>query len=86
MASQVFLLIHSLTHKYVFVDEECVYRISINEMKEMEKGDEVLGFSLEKNSLSIQRNGFTLLANLGFLGFGHYLFKAPCHISQLCVC
>ena len=33
------------------MDEECVYRISINGMKEMEKGDEELGFTLRKSSL-----------------------------------
>jgi len=54
-------LIHSLTHRYVFVDEECGYKIYINGMKEMEKGDEELGFSLRKKlSLFTQRNGFTL--------------------------
>ena len=57
MASQVSLAIHSLTSmclwmKNVFMDEECVYRISINGMKEMEKGDEELGFSLRKKALS----------------------------------
>ena len=32
----------------MFVDEVSVYRNSINEMKEMEKGDEELGVSLRK--------------------------------------
>ena len=79
-------LSHSLTHRYVFVDEECVYKISINKMKDMEKWDEELGYSLRKNSLFIQRIGFTLLAPLGFLGYGQYLSEAFCHASQLCVC
>ena len=56
------------------MDKECVYSISINGMKEMKEGNEELGFSLRKKlSLFIQRNGFTFLAPLGFLLFGHYL-------------
>ena len=43
------------------MDEECGYKIYINGMKEMEKGDEELGFSLrKKRSLFTQRNVFTL--------------------------
>ena len=45
MASRVSLPIHSLTSMCV-VDEEYVYRISINGVKVMEKGDEELGFFL----------------------------------------
>ena len=66
----------------MFVDEACVYKISINGMKEMEKGDEEHSFSLRKSSL-ISYKG---LAPLGFLGNGKYLFEALCHASQLCVC
>ena len=32
------------------MDEECVYRVFINGMKEMEKGDDELGFSKKKLS------------------------------------
>ena len=44
------------------------------------KGRWKLGFSLRKKlSLFMQRNGFTLLAPLGFLGFGQYISEASCH-------
>ena len=36
---------------YAFMVQECVYKISINGMKEKEKGDEELGFSLREGSL-----------------------------------
>ena len=66
MASHVSNDIPSLT-RFVFVDEEGVYRISINTIKEMKKKDGNLDFLKEKLSLFIQRLGFnifTLLARV----------------------
>ena len=67
MASHVSNDIPSLTRS-VFVDEEGVYRISINTIKEMkQKKDGNLVFLKEKLSLFIQRLGFnifTLLARV----------------------
>ena len=66
MASHVSNDIPSLTRS-VFVDEEGVYRISINTIKEMKQKDGNLVFLKEKLSLFIQRLGFnifTLLARV----------------------
>ena len=66
MASHVSNDIPSLTMS-VFVDEEGVYRISINTIKEMKQKDGNLVFLKEKLSLFIQRLGFnifTLLARV----------------------
>ena len=69
------------------VDEENVYRISINGVKVMEKADEELGFFLRKKfSLFTQRNCFTLLAPLKVSRFGQCLSEAFCHASVVCVC
>ena len=69
------------------VDEEYVYRISINGVKVMEKGDQELGFFLRKKfSLFTQRNGFTLLAPLKVSRFGQCLSEALCHSSVVSVC
>ena len=66
MASHVSNDIPSLTMS-VFVDEEGVYKISINTIKEMKQKDGNLVFLKEKLSLFIQRLGFnifTLLARV----------------------
>ena len=66
MASHVSNDIPSLTRS-VFVDEEGVYKISINTIKEMKQKDGNLVFLKEKLSLFIQRLGFnifTLLARV----------------------
>jgi len=69
------------------VDEEYVYRISINGVKVMEKGDEELGFFLRKKfSLFTRRNGFTLLAPLKVSRFGQCLSEDLCHSSVVSVC
>ena len=86
MASQVSLPNHSVTSMCV-VDEENVYRISINGVKVMEKADEELGFFLRKKfSLFTQMNCFTLLAPLKVSRFGQCLSEAFCHASVVCVC
>ena len=86
MASQVSLPNHSVTSMCV-VDEENVYRISINGVKVMEKADEELGFFLRKKfSLFTQMNCFTLLATLKVSRFGQCLSEAFCHASVVCVC
>ena len=63
MASHVSNDIPSLT-RFVFVDEEGVYRISINTIKEMKKKDWNLDFLKEKLSLFIQRLGFNIFTLL----------------------
>ena len=60
MASHFFNAILSFT-RFVFVDGERIYRISINTIKKMEKKDGNLFFLKEKLSLFIQRLDFNNL-------------------------
>ena len=83
MASHVSNDIPSLTRS-VFVDEEGVYRISINTIKEMKQRDGNLVFLKEKLSLFIQRLVFNISHFLQ--GFVQPSSEASYHVSQLCVC
>ena len=86
MTYHVSNVILSLT-MFVFVDKECVYIISINAMKEVEKrGGNLVFLTKKKVSLFIQRLGFNFFPLISFLGFVQPLSKAPCHASQLFVC
>ena len=87
MTSHVSNAILSLI-RFVFVDEECVYRISINIMNEMEKKDGHLVFLKEKLSLLIQRLGFNKVHTSCISGFffNPYLKSLATPHNCVCVC
>ena len=72
--------------RFVFVDEECVYRISINIMNEMEKKDGNLVFLKEKLSLFIQRLGFNKVHTSCISRFFFNPYLKPLATPHNCVC
>ena len=84
MASHVSNDIPSLTRS-MFVDEEGVYRISINTIKEMKQKDGNLVFLKEKLSLFIQRLGFNIFTLLARVCSTLILSLLP-RLTVVCVC